>query len=38
MRDRNIVGELEGEDMTQAKIMQVIAGGSSKWLRVGRNL
>ena len=26
MRDRNIVGELEGEDMTQAKIMQVIAG------------
>lgn len=27
MRDRNIVGELEGEDMTQAKIMQVIAGG-----------
>ncbi len=26
MRDRNIVGELRGEDMTQAKIMQTIAG------------
>ena len=27
MRDRNIVGELRGEDMTQAKIMRTIAGG-----------
>ncbi len=27
MRDRNIVGELMGEDMTQAKIMHTIAGG-----------
>lgn len=26
MRDRNIVGVLRGEDMTQAKIMQTIAG------------
>lgn len=26
MRDRNIVGELTGEDMTQAKIMHTIAG------------
>ena len=26
MRDRNIVGELTGEDMTQAKIMRTIAG------------
>ena len=26
MRDRKIVGELNGEDMTQAKIMRTIAG------------
>lgn len=28
MRDRNIVGELRGENMTQAKIMHTIAGGA----------
>jgi len=27
MRDRNIVGELHGEDMTQSNIMHTIAGG-----------
>ena len=27
MRDRNIVGELTGEDLTQAKVMKTIAGG-----------
>lgn len=27
MRDRNIVGELKGEEMTQAQIMHTIAGG-----------
>ena len=29
MRDRKIVGELKGEDLTQAKIMATIAGGES---------
>ena len=27
MRDRNIVGELTGDDLTQTKVMQTIAGG-----------
>ena len=27
MRDRNVVGELVGEDITQDKIMRTIAGG-----------
>ncbi len=30
MRDRNIVGELTGDDMTQAKIMHTIAGGEAQ--------
>ena len=30
MRDRKIVGELKGNDMTQAKIMHTIAGGEQK--------
>jgi len=30
MRDRNIVGELKGEDMTQAKIMHTIAGEAAQ--------
>lgn len=30
MRDRNIVGELTGEDMTQAKIMRTIAGEATQ--------
>jgi len=30
MRDRNIVGELRDEDMTQAKIMHTIAGGAAQ--------
>ena len=30
MRDRNIVGELKGEKMTQAKIMQTIAGEAAQ--------
>ena len=30
MRDRNIVGELTGEDLTQAKVMKTIAGGGNK--------
>ncbi|NLE23830.1 MAG: sugar ABC transporter ATP-binding protein [Clostridiaceae bacterium] len=30
MRDRNIVGELTGEDMTQANIMHTIAGGVAR--------
>ncbi len=30
MRDRNIVGELRGEDMTQAKIMHTIAGEAAQ--------
>ena len=30
MRDRNIVGELRGEDMTQANIMHTIAGGTAQ--------
>ena len=28
MRDRKVVGELKGEDLTQSKIMSTIAGGS----------
>ena len=32
MRDRNIVGELSGEDMTQSNIMHTIAGGVSHCL------
>ena len=27
MRDRKVVGELSGEDLTQNKIMSTIAGG-----------
>ena len=27
MRDRKIVGELTGDDLTQAKVMKTIAGG-----------
>lgn len=30
MRDRNVVGELSGEDLTQQKIMSTIAGGEKK--------
>jgi hypothetical protein len=30
MRDRNIVGELTGTDMTQAKIMRTIAGETAQ--------
>ncbi len=30
MRDRKVVGELSGEDLTQNKIMSTIAGGESK--------
>ena len=30
MRDRRVVGELSGEDLTQTKIMSTIAGGESK--------
>jgi simple sugar transport system ATP-binding protein len=30
MKDRNIVGELSGEDMTQSNIMHTIAGGGAK--------
>ena len=30
MRDRNIVGELQGADMTQAKIMRTIAGEAAQ--------
>ena len=30
MRDLNVVGELQGEDMTQDKIMYTIAGGVSQ--------
>ncbi len=30
MRDRNIVGELKGDDMTQSKIMHTIAGEATK--------
>ena len=29
MRDRKIVGELTGADLTQAKVMATIAGGES---------
>jgi simple sugar transport system ATP-binding protein len=32
MRDRHIVGELKGGDMTQDKVMQTIAGGSSEYV------
>ena len=27
MRDRNIVGELSGDELTQAQVMKTIAGG-----------
>ncbi len=27
MRDRKVVGELSGTDLTQAKVMETIAGG-----------
>ena len=27
MRDRKVVGELSGADLTQAKVMETIAGG-----------
>ena len=27
MRDRNIVGELKGEELTQERVMHTIAGG-----------
>ena len=30
MRDRKVVGELSGEDLTQGKIMSTIAGGESE--------
>ena len=30
MRDRHVVGELKGEDLTQTKIMSTIAGGEKK--------
>lgn len=30
MRDRKVVGELTGEDLTQSKIMSTIAGGENK--------
>lgn len=30
MRDRKVVGELGGEDLTQTKIMTTIAGGDEK--------
>ncbi len=30
MRDRHVVGELTGEDLTQTKIMSTIAGGEKK--------
>jgi simple sugar transport system ATP-binding protein len=30
MRDRKVVGELSGEDLTQTKIMSTIAGGENK--------
>ena len=29
MRDRNIVGELTGEDLNQAQVMKTIAGGEA---------
>ena len=29
MRDRKVVGELSGEDLTQTKIMATIAGGDN---------
>ncbi len=29
MRDRNIVGELKGNELSQEKIMQTVAGGNS---------
>jgi simple sugar transport system ATP-binding protein len=29
MRDRKVVGELKGEDLTQNKIMSTIAGGEA---------
>ena len=30
MRDRKVVGELSGDDLTQNKIMSTIAGGDKK--------
>ena len=30
MRDRKIVGELSGDDLTQGQVMKTIAGGESK--------
>ncbi len=30
MRDRAVVGELTGEELTQSKIMNTIAGGEAK--------
>ncbi len=30
MRDRHIVGELKGQDLTQAKVMKTIAGGEKQ--------
>jgi len=30
MRDRNIVGELTGDQLTQAQVMKTIAGGEAK--------
>ena len=30
MRDRKLVGQLDGEDLTQAKIMATIAGGDEE--------
>jgi simple sugar transport system ATP-binding protein len=29
MRDRKVVGELSGEDLTQGKVMETIAGGEA---------
>ncbi len=31
MRDRKAVGELDGEDLNQTKVMATIAGGDEKW-------
>ena len=30
MRDRKVVGELKGDDLTQSKIMTTIAGGDNQ--------
>ena len=29
LRDRKVVGELSGEDLTQSKVMETIAGGEA---------